>query len=110
MNWPLSVFGKKSCPSQGTSANVDRQASKKTGTKIARRLTSVARSISIAVAKSFEAPLESAVETERKRLRERTPCCFTFNRYIASVGTSVRDRMYDAIMANTTASASGTNR
>ena len=29
---------------------------------------------------------------------------------ITSVGTSVRDRMYDAIIAITTASASGTNR
>ncbi len=29
---------------------------------------------------------------------------------IASVGTSVRDRMYEASIANTTASASGTNR
>ena len=33
-----------------------------------------------------------------------------FSRYIASVGTSVRDRMYDASMAKTTASARGTNR
>ncbi len=32
------------------------------------------------------------------------------SRYIASVGTSVRDRMYDASMAKTTASASGTKR
>jgi hypothetical protein len=31
-------------------------------------------------------------------------------RYIASVGTSVREKKYDAHIANTTASASGTNR
>ena len=36
--------------------------------------------------------------------------CFAFNKYIASVGTSVRERMYDASMANTTASARGTKR
>ena len=32
------------------------------------------------------------------------------SRYIASVGTSVRDNTYDAITANTTDSASGTKR
>jgi hypothetical protein len=32
------------------------------------------------------------------------------NRYIAMVGTIVRDHMYDASIANDTASASGTNR
>jgi hypothetical protein len=33
-----------------------------------------------------------------------------FSRYFAIVGTSVRDRTYDASMAKTTASAIGTNR
>src|SRR5258708_37943710 len=37
-------------------------------------------------------------------------CRFAFSKYIASVGTSVRDRMYDASMAKTTASAKGTKR
>src|SRR6202163_4259033 len=32
------------------------------------------------------------------------------NKYLAIVGTMVRDRKYEANMANTTASASGTNR
>src|ERR1051326_7257221 len=33
-----------------------------------------------------------------------------FNKYLAIVGTSVRDSRYDAIIAKTTASAKGTNR
>ena len=32
------------------------------------------------------------------------------SRYFASVGTSVREKKYEASIANTTASASGTNR
>jgi hypothetical protein len=38
------------------------------------------------------------------------PSTAGFRRYIASVGTSVRDRTYDAIIAKITASASGTKR
>ena len=36
--------------------------------------------------------------------------CFACSKYIASVGTRVRDRIYDASIANTTDPASGTNK
>ena len=55
---------------------------------------------------AFERPLE-----ESKWFHVgRCPCSLARSRYIAIVGTSVRERMYDASIANTTASASGTNR
>ncbi len=34
INWPLSVFGKKSCPSHGTNRNAETQISRNTGMKI----------------------------------------------------------------------------
>ena len=49
--------------------------------------------------------------TDRIGWRERPLlCCGTLSRYMASVGTSVRDRTYEVSMAKTTASASGTKR
>ena len=42
--WPLSVLGKKSCPSQGTKRKAARQLSRNTGMKMKRRCTSVVSS------------------------------------------------------------------
>ena len=61
-------------------------------------------------------PLETAFETPAgraewiARFAVMPVLRLRFSRYIASVGTSVRERIYDASIANTTASASGTNR
>ena len=53
------------------------------------------------------------MRTKRLRVAGAAPCSWTacaFSRYFAIVGTSVRDSKYDASIANTTASAIGTNR
>ena len=44
----------------------------------------------------------------RELIRVQGSCLCS--QYMASVGTSVRDSKYEASIANTTASASGTNR
>ena len=111
MNCPLSVSGKKSCPSQG-SRNQQRQAAqRKTGTNTYRRCTSFVSSGGRHSLHAFE--LRSKARWKRTNgLRVCAVRCdfFACSRYIAMVGTSVRDSTYDASIANTTASASGTNR
>ena len=109
MNSPLSVFGKKSWPSHGTSRNAATHSHEENGHENESPINQRGQQKLIAQAQTFEAPFESALKPNQWIARSRMPC-FAFSRYIASVGTSVRERMYDAIMANTTASASGTNR
>ena len=63
--------------------------------------------------RSSAKPRSNAVESAAKSRAPSGVACGVMllaARNLASVGTSVRDRMYEASMANTTASASGTNR
>src|ERR1019366_4541760 len=56
-------------------------------------------------------PCSNARWNRTRGFRERlSPGVGGFNRYSASVGTSVLERRYEAIMAKTTASARGTNK
>ena len=67
----------------------------------------------ITIAQRFEVMLEACLETGEHVVRPRAePLAFDGARirYMASVGISVREKKYDAHIANTTASASGTNR
>jgi len=64
----------------------------------------------VGIPKPFE-PASNARWNRTRGFRElAAPPCFAFSKYIASVGTSVRDKIYEASMANTTASARGTKR
>src|SRR5262249_46339844 len=59
---------------------------------------------------SSKAPCSNENGFQLRRLLPGSVWTCAFNRYFASVGTSVRDSRYDAIIAKTTASASGTNK
>jgi len=66
----------------------------------------------IAVTKSLEGLLKSLLKSNQRIAAWASTASFFLprNKYLAIVGTMVRERKYEASMANTTASASGTNR
>ena len=103
--------GKKSRPSQGSSRNAVEPITMKATMKASPWCSPAASMLVIAVADRGKTPLETALEARQRAGSRRTWCgsCLC-SQYMASVGTSVRDSMYEASMANTTASARGTNR
>src|SRR5215831_18730509 len=107
MNRPLSTEGKKSCPSHRMSRAAERQISRKAGTN--QHLASTAVVNSRLYDWRNRSKLRSkALSAQEKGFRERPGFCSgAFRRYIASVGTNVRERTYDAAIAKMTASASG---
>ena len=106
------VLGKKSWPSQGTSRNADGAGRQKHGTKMRAAFEpAVSAVMLVASAKSLESAFEGLLEARTTdSCVEVAAMPLLLSRYMASVGTSVREKMYDASIANTTASASGTNR
>ncbi len=93
MNWPLSVLGKKSWPSQGTERE-DREAAQQEARNEQRAAAhQQGQDVAIGVPRPLEAALETALEQNQRIARVRgAPCGFARSRYIAMVGTSVRDR------------------
>src|ERR1700730_7336392 len=113
--WPASTEGKKFWPRYGTSRNEAPTKPRKTITKTGRRcIASVSRSRY--PPRNLSKPASKRRWNRTSGLRERGGGASSAwsrcgcNRYIAMVGTSVRDRMNDQIIANITASAIGTNR
>src|SRR3974377_1359165 len=107
MNWPLSVDGKKSCPNHRISRAAEKQITRKAGTKRTLAPTRFVRSRLYASRKRSKLR-SNAFSAQVKGFRERPePCSGAFSRYIASVGTRVRESTYDANMAKMTASARG---
>ena len=107
--------GKKLRPRNGTSRNETRDDDQEADHEHRPRVQRQRQQIAIAAADALEPRLEAALEPHQRiaRRRRRSPshdATCGCSRYFAIVGTSVRDRMNDQIIANITASAIGTNR
>ena len=111
MNWPLSVVGKKSWPSHGTSSGARQADDQEGGMKTARRRTAAPSSRRVAAADALEAALERLLEPREGIARRRAMPAPLRQQEIHRQRRHERARQkYEASIAKTTASASGTNR
>ena len=94
MNWPLSVLGKKSWPSHGTSRNAAAAGEQKDWHENDPR-DGTARQAGAGISRASRSKPRSkaALEKDQRIARPIRVCRFAFKRYMASVGTSVRERM-----------------
>src|ERR1700722_13977064 len=112
---PASTFGKKFSPKNGKRAK-EASANRRTETTVIfgwrRQMLNRSRYPSRNLVKPLSKPCEIRPKMVFGVAGSCPRCCSSSggSRYLANVGTTVLDRRYEASMANTTASASGTNR
>ncbi len=115
MNWPESTEGKKSCPSHGANPNEATANAKNSDEEDPGVIDAKGEQAQVTVAKPLEAGFKAELEARERVAARRASSALSasscsWSRYLAIVGTRVRERKKLASMAKTTASAMGTNR